>query len=53
MTDRFANLKAACGGSLSPETLTQFEAAMREYKVFMHGMREMFDGTGDDVDEDR
>jgi len=44
MTDRFESLKKACGGVLNPETLTEFQKAMREYEVFMAGMREMFFG---------
>jgi hypothetical protein len=42
MTDRFEYLTKACGGVLNPETLTDFQRAMREYEVFMAGMREMF-----------
>jgi hypothetical protein len=41
MTDRFANLTKACGGSLTIESLTEFQLAMREYEIFMSGMREM------------
>ena len=47
MTDRFEYLKKACGGVLNPETLTDFQIAMREYEVFMGGMREMFFGPED------
>lgn len=39
---RFENLKKACGGSINPESLEEFEKAMREYKEFMGGMRELF-----------
>jgi hypothetical protein len=31
-------LEAACGGKLTPETLTQFQQAMREYERFMDGL---------------
>jgi hypothetical protein len=41
MTDRFATLTKACGGALTVETLTEFQKAMREYEVFMSGMREL------------
>ena len=41
MTDRFATLTKACGGKLNVETLTEFQKAMREYEVFMSGMREL------------
>ena len=41
MTNRFKNLEACCGGLISIEALTQFQLAMREYEVFMAGMREM------------
>ena len=41
MTDRFANLTKACGGSLTIESLTEFQLAMREYEIFMGGMREL------------
>jgi hypothetical protein len=41
MTDRFATLTKACGGALTIETLTEFQKAMREYEVFMSGMREL------------
>ena len=41
MMDRFATLKKACGGSLSIEALTEFQKALREYEVFMSGMREL------------
>jgi hypothetical protein len=51
MTDRFENLKKACGGAINPETLTQFEIAMREYEVFMSGMRELFFGPCDDGED--
>jgi len=52
MTDRFEHLKKACGGVLNPETLTDFQRAMREYEVFMAGMREMFAPVGE-PDDDR
>ena len=52
MTDRFEYLKKACGGVLNPETLTDFEKAMREYEVFMSGMRELFFGPCDDGEGD-
>jgi hypothetical protein len=41
MSNRFANLEAACGGVLNIETLTRFQLAMREYEDFMSGMREL------------
>ena len=37
----FKNLEAACGGRINPETLTQFQAAMREYEVFMRDLRNL------------
>lgn len=40
MEDRFANLTAACGGQISIESLTRFQLAMREYEVFMAGIRD-------------
>jgi hypothetical protein len=52
MADRFENLKKACGGAINPETLAQFEIAMREYEVFMEGMRELFFGPCDDGEGD-
>jgi hypothetical protein len=53
MTDRFETLKKACGGVLNPETLTEFQTAMREYEVFMSGMREMFFGPDGETDDRR
>jgi hypothetical protein len=57
MSDRFANLEACCGGIINPESLTRFQLAMREYEVFMAGMREMLrckqcrdDGRGRCID---
>jgi hypothetical protein len=41
MIDRFANLTACCDGNLSIENLERFQRAMREYEVFMAGMREL------------
>ena len=41
MNDRFPTLMKMCGGKLNPETLTEFQRAMREYEVFMAGMREL------------
>ena len=42
MTDRsqfgWPALEAACGGKLNPETLRQFQQAMREYDDFMNGL---------------
>jgi hypothetical protein len=52
MTDRFEYLKKACGGVLNPETLTDFQIAMREYEVFMRGMRELFAGPVNDGEDD-
>jgi len=52
MTDRFEYLKKACGGVLNPETLTDFQIAMREYEVFMRGMRELFNGPVNDGEDD-
>lgn len=48
MSDRFENLKDACGGVLNPETLTKFQQAMREYEVFMREMRGLFGIEEDD-----
>jgi hypothetical protein len=42
MTNRFAALQKCCGGSISIEALEEFQQAMREYEVFMDGMRQMF-----------
>ena len=42
MTEPFATLQAACGGRINPETLAQFQKAMREYEAFMALGREMF-----------
>ena len=50
MADRFETLKKACGGVLNPETLTDFQRAMREYEVFMDGMRELFAPVGEDAE---
>jgi hypothetical protein len=41
MSNKYANLEAACGGVLNVETLTRFQIAMREYEEFMGGMREL------------
>ena len=38
----YEKLAKACGGRINPESLEEFEQAMREYKRFMGGMREMF-----------
>lgn len=38
----YKRLEKACGGFINPESLEEFEMAMREYKRFMGGMREMF-----------
>lgn len=35
------HLEKACGGVLNPESLTEFQLAMREYENFMGGMREL------------
>ena len=48
MTDRFATLMKACGGSLSIEALTEFQQAMREYEDFMSGMRELLAPVDDE-----
>jgi len=37
----FEALLKACGGVLNPETLSEFQRAMREYEVFMGGLREL------------
>jgi hypothetical protein len=38
----FPNLEACCDGKLNPEMLKRFQLAMREYEVFMGGMRRLF-----------
>jgi hypothetical protein len=38
MSYKFSNLEAACGGSINPDTLRRFQAAMREYEQFMVGL---------------
>ena len=49
--DQFAKLTKACGGKLNVETLTEFQEAMREYEVFMRGMRELLAPLRDTHDE--
>ena len=41
MSGPFPNLEAACGGRINPETLKQFQKAMREYEEFMAGLSVM------------
>jgi len=41
MPDKYANLTKACGGALTIESITQFQVAMREYEIFMDGMRQL------------
>lgn len=42
----FPALEKACGGRINPETLTEFQQAMREYQEFMSGMRQMMAPVG-------
>lgn len=40
-------LTKACGGVINPDTLTEFQRAMREYREFMSGARAMFAPVGE------
>jgi hypothetical protein len=42
MSDPYKNLTAACGGRINPETLAQFQKAIREYEMFMVELGKMF-----------
>jgi hypothetical protein len=55
MSDRsyfgYPNLEACCDGKLNPEMLQRFQAAMREYRVFMDGLSALLAPRNDGEDQ--
>lgn len=58
--DKYPNLLRACGGDITPETLTTFEQAMREYDActkmlcaFFRPVDRQHDGSDEPATETR